>query len=122
MSVYHEDLKKLSTGIKALGIEIPKTIMAMSTLIAENEKDSILSGKTKELISLGIAINERCDSCVLLHIANALKHGANKKEIFETIGVAIISGGGAAIVMGIKAIEMVNGLLTDVQETNKTAP
>lgn len=49
MSVYHEDLKKLSTGIKALGIEIPKTIMAMSTLIAENEKDSILSGKTANL-------------------------------------------------------------------------
>lgn len=121
MSVYHEDLKKLSNGIRALGVEIPKTIQVMNNLIAENQKDSVLSGKTKELIALGIAINERCDSCVLLHISNALNYGAGKAEIFETIGVTILAGGGAAIVMGIKALEIVNGLTMKLQ-LNETAP
>jgi AhpD family alkylhydroperoxidase len=70
--------------------------------------DTALPAKTKELIALGIAINLRCESCMLLHIANALKLGVTHKEIYDTVGVSILSGGGAAIAMSIKALEMLD--------------
>ncbi len=110
MSEYQEKLKELNAGMKKLSMEIPSIIQPYGSLISDISKDSVLSGKMKELIALGIAINYRCDSCMLLHIANALKNKATPKELYETIGVSVVSSGGAAIVMGIKAMEMVQDL------------
>lgn len=107
-AVYMQKLNDLKLGIRKLGLEIPSTLNAYSTLISENMNNSALPAKTKELIALGIAINLRCESCMLLHIASAIKLGVTPKEIYDTIGVSILSGGGAAIAMGIKAMEILD--------------
>jgi alkylhydroperoxidase/carboxymuconolactone decarboxylase family protein YurZ len=41
---------------------------------------------------------------------NALKNKATLQEIYEAIGVSIVIGGGPAIIMGIKAMEIVRDL------------
>jgi AhpD family alkylhydroperoxidase len=110
MTKYQEKLIELSTGMKKLSMEIPSVLQPYGTLISEIAKDSVLSGKEKELIALGIAINQRYDSCMLLHIMNALKNKATPQEIYETIGVSVVIGGGPAIIMGIKAMEIVRDL------------
>jgi AhpD family alkylhydroperoxidase len=112
MADYQKSLEVLSIGMKKLSVEIPSTLRSFNTLISDITKDSVLSGKNKELIALGIAINQRCDSCTLLHIVNALKNKAIPKEIYEVIGVAIVAGGGPAIVMGVKAVEMLENYLS----------
>ncbi|TXT66391.1 MAG: Alkyl hydroperoxide reductase AhpD [Promethearchaeota archaeon] len=52
----------------------------------------------KELIALGISIAINCESCMEWHIHEALKAGASKSQIIETIEVAVEMGGGPATV------------------------
>ncbi len=63
-------------------------------------EDTALSVKQKELIALGIAITIRCEGCIACHVKDALKKGATKEEIVDTIGVAIVMGGGPSVVYG----------------------
>jgi AhpD family alkylhydroperoxidase len=71
-------------------------------------KAGALDEKTKELIALGIAITVRCDGCISFHIHDAMKAGASKEEILETVSVAILMGGGPSVVYGIEAFQAVH--------------
>jgi alkylhydroperoxidase/carboxymuconolactone decarboxylase family protein YurZ len=46
-----------------------------------------------------------CDGCIAYHVHDALKAGASRKELLETIGVAIMMGGGPALMYGCAALE-----------------
>jgi len=87
------------------GKEAPKTMEAFAALHTLGASDSALSAKTKELIALGIGICVRCEGCIAFHVHDALKAGATKEEIVDTIGVAILMGGGPAVMYGTKALE-----------------
>lgn len=56
-----------------------------------------LSTKVKELIAIGIAVDERCEACIRHHIAAAIECGASKEEISEAICVGAEMGGGPAM-------------------------
>jgi AhpD family alkylhydroperoxidase len=58
--------------------------------------------------ALGIGIAARCDGCIAYHVHDALKAGASRKEIVETIGVAVLMGGGPAAVYGTEAFAALN--------------
>ena len=55
-----------------------------------------LSKKHKELMALSISIVTKCEPCIEWHVQQARLAGATKKEIYETIDVAIEMGGGPA--------------------------
>ncbi len=74
-------------------------------LHAASTKDGAVTSKTKELIALGIAIASNCDGCIAYHVHDAMQAGATSEEIMETIGVAIMMGGGPALVYGCEAVE-----------------
>lgn len=83
-----------------------KSIMSgFSQLHSAAAGEGVLSAKHKELIALGIAIAVRCDGCIAYHIADALKAGAKRDEIVETIGVSVLMGGGPALMYGVQAFE-----------------
>ncbi len=84
---------------------LPGVVDAFFKLHGEVCKDGALSAKVKELISLGIAIAVHCEGCIDCHIEDALKHGATPEEIAETVGAAILMGGGPSMVYGGKALE-----------------
>lgn len=88
--------------------EIPEAMGAFTKLHMVAIKDNALSKKVKELIALGIGITVRCDGCIASHINDALKSGASREEILETIGVAILKGGGPSMVYGSEALEALN--------------
>ena len=70
--------------------------------------DGDLKKKHKELIALGISIVINCESCMEWHVHEALKSGATKKEILETIGVGIEMGGGPATVSSRFALKVLD--------------
>ena len=78
------------------------------SLHAASLKSGALETKTKELIALGIAITARCEGCIAYHVHDAMKAGANKEEIIETVSVAILMGGGPSVVYGIEAMQALN--------------
>lgn len=88
-----------------LGVQIPETMQGFGQLHKASISEGALTSKTKELIALGIAITVRCDGCIAYHVHDALEAGAKKEEITETIGVAILMGGGPSVVYGCEALE-----------------
>lgn len=67
----------------------------------ETYKKSAIDRKTKELIAIAASLATHCDGCLDGHVKKALKYGATRDEISETI----------AITMGVSAAAMVD--LTD---------
>ena len=87
------------------GAEAPGVMGGFSQLHAAAVADGALSPKTKELIALAIGITVRCDGCIAFHIHDAVKAGATRPEIAETVGVAVMMGGGPSVVYGCQALE-----------------
>lgn len=99
---HYNELKRL---MGQMSKEIPSVMNAFGKLHKANGSEGALSVKTKELIALGIAITVRCDGCIAFHVHDALQAKATKEEILETIGVAILMGGGPSVMYGCEAME-----------------
>jgi AhpD family alkylhydroperoxidase len=85
--------------------DAPATIAGFGQLHKAALEPKILSTKTKELIALAIGIAVHCDGCIAYHVCDALQAGASRQEISEATEVAIMMGGGPALVYGVQAFE-----------------
>ncbi len=102
---YPESYRSLLDMQKKLSAELPGPMKSFGRLHQDVITDAALDTKAKELIALGIGIAVRCDGCISYHIHDALVAGATREEIIETIGVAILMGGGPSMVYGCEALE-----------------
>ena len=55
----------------------------------ETYKPSVLDRKTKELIAIAASLAAKCQGCLEGHIRKAVKFGATREEISESIAIAI---------------------------------
>ncbi len=85
----------------------PDTVRGYQTLSAANSKTTLLGEKTRQLISLAVAVTTRCDGCIVVHTEAALKAGATKEEIGEALGVAVAMNAGAALVYSSRVMDAV---------------
>jgi AhpD family alkylhydroperoxidase len=85
----------------------PDTVRGYQTLSAANSKTSKLGEKTRQLISLAVAVTTHCDGCIVIHTEAALKAGATKEEISEALGVAVSMNAGAALVYSTRVLDAV---------------
>jgi AhpD family alkylhydroperoxidase len=97
--------QRLSQAITVYRRDAPEIATAFSGLAEAATRPGALDSKTKELIALAIGIAGRCDGCVGFHTQAAIRHGAARAEVLETIGVAIYMGGGPSYVYGAAALE-----------------
>jgi len=105
-------IKKLSGR---LGGELPEAMGGFARLHRAAVADGALSTKTKELMALAIGIACRCDGCIAYHIHDALDAGASSQEVEEAIGVAILMGGGPAMIYGCDALVALDEFNGDVR-------
>ena len=104
------------TGIKKLARNHRKIGPAYAGLRDVVLEDGALSVKTKEFVALGIAINSGCDFCIAQHVEKCLKAGATEEEIAEACGVAILMGGGPAVMYSSVAMNMVAELKNNEEQ------
>lgn len=64
-----------------------------------------LGTKEKELIALAIGISKQCNDCIGFHVKAAIRAGATRDEIAETINVCVMMNGGPGYMYGVKAME-----------------
>ena len=88
----------------------PDTMNAFLALHKAALKEGEVSLKHKELMATAIAIAARCDGCIAAHVAASLKAGASRQELVETIDVAVMMGGGPAVIYGTQALAAVDEL------------
>jgi len=74
-----------------------KTIKRFLNLDTHVYSDGELSQKHKELLGLCASTVLRCNDCITYHIDQSHKNGASRKEIEETLAIALIVGGSITI-------------------------
>jgi AhpD family alkylhydroperoxidase len=75
------DLQAAFTKARAYGIG--EYLELLGELSQESTKKGLLDRKTKELITLGIALAKGCHRCIAIHTEAAKKLGAKSKELRE---------------------------------------
>jgi AhpD family alkylhydroperoxidase len=95
----------LSGALKELRGGAPDVMRAFSGLARAALEARALDTKTKELLALGIAVAVRCDACIAFHAEAALKQGATRDEVMETMGLAIYMGAGPSVMYAAQAVE-----------------
>ena len=110
-----EMLNDFVNGLGELG-EMKTTgpnVEAFMNLLETTYKDDVLDPKMKELISIGIAVYNRCLYCIVYHAYKALEAGASKEEILQAAMVCVAFGGGPAMAYSVtllkKSIEEFEG-------------
>ncbi|MEM9749526.1 MAG: carboxymuconolactone decarboxylase family protein, partial [Pseudomonadota bacterium] len=95
---WQEILRSVNQNTGALGKAAPDAMKAFAGLAGAATKDGALDKKTKELMAVAISICIRCDGCIAYHTYSAIKAGASREEMVETIALAVEMGGGPSTV------------------------
>ncbi|MCI2393430.1 carboxymuconolactone decarboxylase family protein [Aliiroseovarius sediminis] len=67
--------------------------------------DGAVSTKHKELQCIAIGIAKQCNDCIGFHVRAAIRAGATRDEVAETVSVAIMMGGGPGYMYGARALQ-----------------
>lgn len=97
--------KELTGRIAELGTLSPGIVRGYRELSDAGNRKNTLGPKTRELIALAVAVTRQCDGCITVHSSAALKHGATRDEIVETLGVAIAVNAGASLIYSTRVMD-----------------
>jgi AhpD family alkylhydroperoxidase len=105
----HQDWPQLAGGMSAplreLRAGVPDVMKGFSALARAALEAKALDTKTKELVALAIAVAVRCDTCITFHAESAVRQGATREEVLETMGMAIYMGAGPSVMYAAQAVE-----------------
>jgi AhpD family alkylhydroperoxidase len=104
---WNEYQKQIGATLGELMKLSPDTVRGYQTLGKANSATSKLGEKTRQLISLAVAVTTRCDGCIVVHTDAALKAGATQEEIAEALGVAVAMNAGAALIYTTRVLDAV---------------
>jgi len=89
-------LEKFKGDLERMRVAAPGVVKGFGGLFQAVMKDGALKTKEKELVALGIAVAQRCEPCINLHVQKCLEAGNSAAEILEAAGVAVLMQGGPA--------------------------
>ena len=101
----------VSKALATLRKEIPDTMQGFGAMAKNSLQDGALTELQKELISLAIAVTQRCDACIGFHIKALIRLGATRAQIMETLGVCTYMGGGPALMYAAEAVRAYEEML-----------
>jgi AhpD family alkylhydroperoxidase len=107
---YHRHLEE---RLAQLGRELPGPMTGFARLHKKAVEDGALSGKVKEMMALAISIAVGCEGCIAYHVHDAVKAGATRPELLETIGVGLLMGGGPGSIYAAHALDAIEQFLPE---------
>ena len=107
---YQQLMQRVRSNLGKLAGHTPALMKGYAALAGAAFGDGALDRKTKELIAIGIAIAARCEECIGFHVNDALKAGATRQEVAEALGVAVLMGGGPALMYVSHALDALEQL------------
>lgn len=114
----HKHLQQLTVK---LARELRSPMSAFAQLNGAATAAGALDARTKQLMALGISIATRCEGCIAFHVHDAIRAGATREEIMETMALAILMGGGPAVVYACKALEAFDQFTSSGQPSSASA-
>lgn len=92
-TLYPPSSRELSEKRRTLAPDTEKAFQAFSQQVFA---DGALPAKTKQLIAVAVAHVTQCPYCIRGHTKAALRHGATRQELMESIWVAAEMRAGGA--------------------------
>ena len=102
---FKEELRITNDNIDNYLAEQPHGAAGFSKMHQGSMFEGKVSLKNKELMALAIGIVRQCSDCIGFHVRAAIRAGASKQEVAETVSVCIMMGGGPAYMYGARALE-----------------
>lgn len=81
-NAYRDNLKQ---NVKVLAKLSPNTLDGLQTLEKVAPEHKHLDAKTRELISLAVAVTTRCDGCIAVHTVAAKKPVHRRKKLLKRL-------------------------------------
>jgi len=103
-----EIAKEVSDWIQRMGKEYTRVYGPFAVWMRRVEEKGALDTKTKELISVALAVATQCKWCIAVHTNAALDAGATKDQVMEACFVACLFRGAPSCMYSqlvMKAIE-----------------
>jgi AhpD family alkylhydroperoxidase len=119
---YVKVYQHLEERLTQLGRDLPGPMSGFARMHKKATEDGALSSKVKELMAVAISIAVHCEGCIAYHIPAAKAAGATRLELLETIGVAILMGGGPATVYAAQALDAIDQFLPDSSADRGSPP
>ena len=113
---YIQEHQHLEERLAQLGQELPGPMTGFARLHRKAVEDGALAMKVKEMMALAIGIALGCDGCIAYHVHDAVKSGATRQELLETIGVALLMGGGPGSIYAAHALDAIEQFMPEMIE------
>lgn len=119
---YPEIVKHLAGVMRDMHGGIPDTMKGYAQCADAAKSANALDPKIKELMATAISISLRCDGCIGFHVRGAVRAGATRQEMMDTIAVSIMMNGGPATVYGAYALEAYDQFAARAQRAPVASP
>jgi AhpD family alkylhydroperoxidase len=110
---YVDYYKYLEDRLTQVGREIPGPMTGFARLHRKAMDNGALRCAEKEMMALAISIVVGCDGCIAYHVHDAVEAGATCPELLETVGVAILMGGGPGSIYAAHALDAIEQFLPE---------
>ncbi len=110
---YLELRQHLEDRLAQFGRELPGPMTGFARLRKKAVEDGALSAKVKEMMALAVSIAVGCEGCIAYHVHDAIKAGATRAELLETIGVGVMMAGGPGTIYAAHALDAVEQFLVE---------
>jgi AhpD family alkylhydroperoxidase len=105
-------INNMNGAVRDLRGAAPEIMKSFSEMAIAAHHGDALDGRTKELIALAISLAIRCAPCIAYHAEGAVKAGASREAVAETLAMAIYMGAGPSVMYAAEALEAVDQMLT----------
>ncbi|MBS3820958.1 MAG: carboxymuconolactone decarboxylase family protein [Planctomycetes bacterium] len=100
----NDAISKTRKGMGQLSKDAPEFMQSFRAMVDAVEKSGVIDAKTTELILVAIAVSKQCTYCIHLHVDLALKAGASREEILAAAQLAVVMGGGPALMYTVNTV------------------
>lgn len=101
---YRQKTAEIRSELRVLHKLNPETAKGFQALSVGAMADGNLSKKEREYVALAIAITQRCEPCVNLHVEALMKAGASREEVGSVLAMCVQMGGGPALMYAAHAL------------------
>ena len=101
---YKDETAHIRAELRVLYKLTPETAKGFNALSMGAMTDGSLDKKTREFLALAIAVTQRCEPCINLHVEALMKAGATREEVGACLAMCVQMGGGPALMYAAHAL------------------
>ena len=101
---YQGKINVIRDELRVLYKLLPEQTKGFGLLSKAVKDGGVLGPKEKEYVAIGIAVSQRCEPCINLHVEALMKAGGSREELGDVLAMSIQMGGGPALMYAAHAL------------------